>query len=129
MRDDILEGINSVVEDLDKRMKKYVEAGVSFKRQTTPIHCKIDGYRLVVVIEYDDGVKFKAGGGALNPNIFDIDKLIILYYELGKYYKYVRCRIKVVDMIVSNKDSKIVHISDTLKYALNGRMTYYIGDE
>lgn len=129
MRDDILEGINSVVEDLDKRMKKYVEAGVSFKRQTTPVHCKIDGYRPVVEIEYDDGVKFKAGGRALNPNIFDIDKLIILYYELGKYYKYVRCRIKVVDMIVSNKDSKIVHISDTLKYALNGRMTYYMRDE
>lgn len=129
MRDDILEGINSVVEDLDKRMKKYVEAGVSFKRQTTPVYCKIDGYNLVVEIEYDDGVKFKAGGVALNPNIFDIDKLIILYYELGKYYKYVKCRIKVVDMIVSNKDSKIVHISDTLKYALNGRMTYYMRDE
>lgn len=129
MKDDILEGINSVVEDLDKRMKKYVEAGVSFKRQTTPIHCKIDSYRLVVEIEYDDGVKFKADGMALNPNIFDIDELIILYYELGKYYKYVRCRIKVVDMIVSNKDSKIVHISDTLKYALNGRMTYYMRDE
>lgn len=129
MRDDILEGINSVVEDLDKRMKKYVEAGVSFKHQTTPVHCKIGGYRLVVEIEYDDGVKFKAGGEALNPNIFDIDKLIILYYELGKYYKYVRCRIKVVDMIVSNKDSKIVHISDTLKYALNGRMTYYMRGE
>lgn len=129
MRDDILEGINSVVEDLDKRMKKYVEAGVSFKRRTTPVDCKIDDYRLVVEIEYDDGVKFKAGGKTLNPNIFDIDKLIILYYELGKYYKYVRCRIKVVDMIVSNKDSKIVHISDTLKYALNGRMTYYMRDE
>jgi|SRR5690606_27688800 len=129
MRDDILEGINSVVEDLDKRMKKYVEAGVSFKRRTTPVDCKIDDYRLVVEIEYDDGVKFKAGGRTLNPNIFDIDKLIILYYELGKYYKYVRCRIKVVDMIVSNKDSKIVHISDTLKYALNGRMTYYMRGE
>lgn len=129
MRDDILEGINSVVEDLNKQMKKYVEAGVSFKRQITPVHCKIDGYKLVVEIEYDDGVKFKAGGWTLNPNIFDIDKLIILYYELGKYYKYVRCRIKVVDMIVSNKDSKIVHISDTLKYALNGRMTYYMRDE
>lgn len=129
MRDDILEGINSVVEDLNKRMKKYVEAGVSFKRQITPVHCKIDGYGLVVEIEYDDGVKFKAGGWTLNPNIFDIDKLIILYYELGKYYKYVMCRIKVVDMIVSNKYSKIVHISDTLKYALNGRMTYYMRDE
>jgi len=129
MRDDILEGINSVVEDLDKRMKKYVEAGVSFKRQTTPIHYKLDSYRLVVEIEYDDGVKFKADGMALILNTFDIDELIILYYELAKYYKYVKCRIKVVDMIVSNKHSKIVHISDTLKYALNGRMTYYMRDE
>lgn len=129
MRDDILEGINSVVEDLNKWMKKYVEAGVSFKRQTTPVHCKIDGYRLVVEIEYDDGVKFKAGGRALNPNIFDVDKLIILYYELGKYYEYVKCRIKVIDTVVSNKNSKIVHISNTFKHALNGRITYYMKGE
>lgn len=126
IKNGVVNSINGAVKELSNMMEKYVDEGVCFKSQITPVSGKFGEYRSYVRITWNDGVKFKGSDSIIfDLHSFNVDDLIILYYELMKYKNYVINRIRMIDSIVNNIDiSKNIESEDIF----NGRIMYYMSD-